>query len=99
MVEMMAAALSGATLSANASSFGGNEGGSPRTGQFFIAIDPGPFSAGGYDERMTGLVAAITGQDGARMPGSRRQDARPRIARDGVTFARTLHEKLLSYRA
>lgn len=99
MVEMMAAALSGATLSANASSFGGNEGGSPRTGQFFIAIAPGPFSAGGYDERMAGLVAAITGQDGARMPGSRRQDARPRIARDGVTFARALHEKLLSYRA
>lgn len=99
MVEMMAAALSGATLSANASSFGGNEGGSPRTGQFFIAIDPGPFSANGFDERMADLVAAITGQDGARMPGSRRQGARARIARDGVTFSRALHEKLLGYRA
>lgn len=99
MVEMMAAALSGSTLSVNASSFGGNEGGSPRTGQFFIAIDPGPFSAGGYDERMVGLVAAITGQDGARMPGARRRDARSRIAKEGVTFARGLHEKLLGYRA
>ena len=98
MVEMMAAALSGSTLSANASSFGANDGGSPRTGQFFIAIDPGPFSAGGFEERMAGLVAAITGQDGARMPGSRRRDARSRVARDGVTFARGLHEKLLGYR-
>ncbi len=98
MVEMMAAALSGATLSANASSFGGNEGGSPRTGQFFIAIDPGPFSGGNFDARMASLVREITGQDDVRLPGSRRQGARGRITRDGVTFARALHEKLLAYR-
>ena len=98
MVELMAAALSGATLSANASSFGGNEGGSPRTGQFFIAINPGPFSGGDFAARMASLVEEITGQDGARLPGSRRQGARSRIKRDGVTFAKALHEKLLGYR-
>ncbi len=98
LVETMAAALSGATLSAKASSFGGNEGGSPRTGQFFIAIDPGPFSGNGFSERMAALAAEIIGQEGARLPGSRRQSARDRISRDGVSFARALHEKLLGYR-
>lgn len=99
IVELMAAALSGATLSAKASSFGGNEGGSPRTGQFFIAIDPGPFSGGDFESRMIDLVAEITGQDGARLPGSRRRDARTRVARDGVTFSKALHRKLLSYQS
>ena len=97
IVELMAAALSGATLSAQASSFGGNDGGSPRTGQFFIAIDPGPFSGGDFEARMVDLLAEITGQDGARLPGSRRQDARARIVRNGVTLGRALHEKLLGY--
>jgi (2R)-3-sulfolactate dehydrogenase (NADP+) len=97
IVELMAAALSGSTLSASASSFGGNDGGSPRTGQFFIAIDPGPFSGGDFKARMIDLVAEITEQEGARLPGSRRRDTRIRIERDGVTFARTLHEKLLGY--
>jgi (2R)-3-sulfolactate dehydrogenase (NADP+) len=99
IVELMAAALSGATLSAKASSFGGNEGGSPRTGQFFIAINPGPFSGGNFEVRMADLVSEITGQQGARLPGSRRRDARAQITRDGVTFAKSLHEKLLEYRS
>lgn len=98
MVELMAAALSGATLSARASSFGGNEGGSPRTGHFFIAINPGPFSGGDFEARMADLLTEITGQNGVRLPGARRQDARARISRDGVTFAKALHDKLLGYR-
>jgi (2R)-3-sulfolactate dehydrogenase (NADP+) len=99
MVELMAAALSGATLSAKASSFGGNEGGSPRTGHFFIAINPGPFSGGDFEARMADLLTEITGQNGVRLPGARRQDARARISRDGVTFAKALHIKLLGYRS
>jgi (2R)-3-sulfolactate dehydrogenase (NADP+) len=98
IVEVMAAALSGSTLSANASSFGGNEGGSPRTGQFFIAINPGPFSGNGFEARMSDLVAEITGQNGARLPGSRRRDARARIASEGVTITKALHEKLVAYK-
>ena len=46
---------------------------------------------------MADLIGQITGQDGARLPGARRQEARDRITRDGVTFAKPLHEKLLGY--
>ena len=40
MVEIMAAAMTGATLGAHAAPFFGTAGGPPKTGQFFIAIDP-----------------------------------------------------------
>ena len=99
MVELMAAALSGATLSSNASSFGSNEGGPPRTGQFFIALDPGPFSGGLFADRLTDLVKEIARQDGARLPGVRRLEARKKVQRDGVTFSKALHEKLVGYTA
>lgn len=99
MVELMAAALSGATLSTNASSFGGNEGGPPRTGQFFIALDPGPFSGALFADRLSDLVREIDRQDGARLPGARRREARRNVQRDGVTFTKVLHEKLLGYAA
>ena len=98
IVEMMAAALSGATLSANASSFADNSGGPTRTGQFFIAIDPKGFSGGAFADRMGDLAAAITGQDGARLPGSRRMAARDRIRNDGVTFSKALFDRLEGYR-
>ena len=97
LVELMAAALSGATLSLHASSFGDNSGGPPRTGQFFIAIAPGPFSGGGYGERVKDLVAEIAGQEQARLPGARRQAARDRIRRDGIRISRRLHQALVGY--
>ncbi|ARC37811.1 hypothetical protein A6J80_16885 [Paracoccus yeei] len=40
MVELFAAAMTGATLGIHASPFSGTSGGPPRTGQFFIACDP-----------------------------------------------------------
>ncbi|MEN0041492.1 MAG: Ldh family oxidoreductase [Pseudomonadota bacterium] len=76
MVEVFAAALSGAVLGKDASPFSGTVGGPPNTGQTFIAIDPEPLSGGGFGERVAALVAAITDQDGARLPGSRRVAAR-----------------------
>ncbi len=99
MVELMAAVLTGATLSADASSFGDNTGGPPRTGHFFIAIDPLIFSGGAYATRLSKLVDRIVGQDGARLPGSRRRKARARIRRDGVTVSASLYDKLKAYDA
>ena len=40
MTEVMAAALAGAKLGSRANPFAGTAGGPPRTGQFFIAINP-----------------------------------------------------------
>ena len=92
IVEMMAAAMTGATLGKDASPFSGPAGGPPRTGQFFIAIDPGASSgggsgassAGGYAERIRDLVDAIHAQNGARLPGDGRAAARRRAAQEGV---------------
>ncbi|WP_146347186.1 Ldh family oxidoreductase [Falsiphaeobacter marinintestinus] len=84
MTEMMAAALTGATLGIHASPFSGTAGGPPKTGQFFIAIDPGATSGGMFADRMADLVGAIHDQDGARLPGDGRKAKRLAAATDGV---------------
>jgi (2R)-3-sulfolactate dehydrogenase (NADP+) len=96
IVEMMAAWLTGANLSIEASSFADNKGGSPRTGQCFVAIDPGPLAGPDAAARLARLFGAIQEQDGARLPGSRRLAARARTARDGVPIAAALHRRLLA---
>lgn len=76
MVELLAAAASGALLAMDASPFSGTAGGPPRTGQFFIAIDVATSSGGAFGERVSRLVEAIAAQDGAHIPGSKRKAAR-----------------------
>lgn len=84
MVEILAAALSGANLSREASPFSGTAGGPPGTGQFFIALDPAGFSGAEFDQSMRRLSASITEQPGARLPGSRRKANRAKIEVEGV---------------
>lgn len=80
MVELLAAAASGAMLAMEASPFSGTAGGPPKTGQFFIAIDVAASSDGGFGERVSKLVDAISSQAGAQVPGARRKQARVRNA-------------------
>jgi (2R)-3-sulfolactate dehydrogenase (NADP+) len=87
IVETMAAALSGATLGIHASPFSGTDGGPPKTGQFFLAIDPGTFSDGAFDQRIGDLVAAVTDQPGVHLQGQGRKAARQTADRDGVMVA------------
>ncbi|MCI2398511.1 Ldh family oxidoreductase [Aliiroseovarius subalbicans] len=84
MVEMMAAAMTGATLGKDASPFSGTKGGPPRTGQFFLAIDPAATSGGDFADRMAALVAAIHAQDGAHLPGDGRGAKRAVAQTEGV---------------
>lgn len=84
MVELMAAALTGATLGIEASPFSGPAGGPPKTGQFFIAIDPKAASNGAFNERVDALIAAIADQEGAHLHGQKRLAAREIADRDGV---------------
>lgn len=84
LVEMMAAAMTGATLGIHASPFSGTAGGPPKTGQFFIAIDPMATSCGGFAERMSDLVSAIRGQEGAHLPGDGRGAKRALALKHGV---------------
>ncbi len=95
-VELMAAAMAGgATLGSVASPpFSGTAGGPPRTGQFFIAIDPGATSGGLFAEKLADLIASIRDQDGARLPGDGRQACRIRAASEGVAVNAALLEKV-----
>lgn len=97
IVEILAAWLTGANLSLDASSFADNLGGSPRTGQFFIATDPGDLAGAGAGARLERLFGAIADQSGARLPGARRAAARIRTAADGVTIPKSLFDRIESY--
>ena len=89
MVELLAAAASGAVLGLDASPFSGPAGGPPRTGQFFIAIDAGASSGDAFGGSVARLVAAIAAQEGARVPGGARKAARQR-ASNGVAVSADL---------
>ena len=97
IVEVMAACLTGATLGIHASSFGGNEGGSPRTGQYFIAINPGLASSGNFAANFQALAEAINSQEDARLPGSRRTANRRRALGEGVSVKQAVLEKLRAF--
>jgi (2R)-3-sulfolactate dehydrogenase (NADP+) len=86
MVETLAAALVGAHLGFEASSFLDNAGGPPRTGQLFIAIDPQALGSNAFGERMSALAHAIESQPGARLPGQRRLQSRAAATRNGLTI-------------
>jgi (2R)-3-sulfolactate dehydrogenase (NADP+) len=87
LVEILAAAVSGATLGVHASPFSGTTGGPPRTGQFFIAIDPAPSSDGAFGDRLSDLIEAVMSQPGARLPGNGRKSNRERSQAQGVAVS------------
>jgi (2R)-3-sulfolactate dehydrogenase (NADP+) len=82
MVELLAAALSGANLGTQASPFSGTIGGPPGTGQCFIAIDPEINE--GFVQQVKYFCASITDQ-GARLPGLNRRDRMRQAEIDGVS--------------
>jgi (2R)-3-sulfolactate dehydrogenase (NADP+) len=85
MVEVLAAALTGARFSFEASSFLVAQGPPPAVGQLLLAIDPGAFAGNAaFLERMGALAAAIAGDRGARAPGALRVAMRDTAAREGV---------------
>ena len=96
LVEVMAAALSGATLGIHASPFSGTEGGPPRTGQCFLALSPDAFSSDTFDDRIQALTQAIATQGDARLPGSHRLGHRQRSESDGVSVDQSLVDRIQS---
>ncbi|MEM7490924.1 MAG: Ldh family oxidoreductase, partial [Pseudomonadota bacterium] len=79
MVEVMAAALTGANLAGDASSLFDGEGDPPGLGQTVIAIDAGAASGGAFAATLERLVAAIEADGAARLPGATRMARRARI--------------------
>jgi (2R)-3-sulfolactate dehydrogenase (NADP+) len=95
MVEVLAAALTGARLGFEASSFFTAEGAPPGVGQLIFALDPEFFSGGAFGGRLETLLAAVVAQDGVRLPGTRRLTARNNAAVSGIDVPAQLYAKLL----
>lgn len=93
-VELMAAAMTGATLGSVASPFSGTAGGPPKTGQFFIAIDPVATAGGVFQSKLADLIESFHTQDGARLPGDGRASCRKRAKTEGVAVNAALLAKV-----
>lgn len=94
LVEVMAACLSGATPGAIASPFSGPDGGPPRTGQLFIAIDPQATSGGLFGVRLDTVIDAYLAEPGVRLPGDNRKNSR-RQSTSGIPVNNDLYEQVL----
>ncbi|QDL92987.1 Ldh family oxidoreductase [Paroceanicella profunda] len=94
MVEVMAACVAGAALASEASSLFDGAGAPPDLGQVLIALDAQALSGGLFASRMQALLAAFAAAEGARLPGSRRLEARARSAREGLALPRTLVDRI-----
>lgn len=94
MVEILAAALTGANFGFEASSFFSAEGEPPSVGQLLIAMAPGPLSGGRFAERLETLLAAILGQEGTRLPGDRRLKLREQAKQNGIKITEQQYEQL-----
>ena len=72
MVEIMSAALTGATLAIEASSLFTPDGPAPRLGQSFLVMNPAASAGATFVDRVEHLLAYINDQPGTRLPGDRR---------------------------
>lgn len=86
MVEILAAALTGAEFSADMSSYFDAEGPPPGSGQFLLAIRPNDSS--GFAQRIETLLSTIVALDGTRLPGDRRIATRQRAEENGIDVPR-----------
>ncbi len=91
MVEILAAALTGANFGFEASSFFDAEGAPPGVGQSLIVLDPDAFSGGAFAERLETMIGAVLDQPGTRLPGSRRIGAREKALSHGVDISQALY--------
>ncbi|MXQ09695.1 Ldh family oxidoreductase [Alphaproteobacteria bacterium GH1-50] len=82
MVEILSAVFTGANLSINSGSFFTAEGDPPGTGQFLMAIKPADMT--GFAARIEALLGHIESLEGARLPGTRRLQARAKSEAEGL---------------
>jgi (2R)-3-sulfolactate dehydrogenase (NADP+) len=83
MIDLFAAALTGANFSKDASPYSRSDGPPPGVGQLIVAFDPEAF-APGFGSRVEALVASMLAQAGVRLPGDRRLARRQAADRNGV---------------
>lgn len=97
MVELLAAAVTGAHFADEASSFLDDKGPPPATGQLIIAIDASALGAGeGLAARAAELARDIEAEPGARVPGARRQALRAAAVANGLCVERSVIDAIRS---
>jgi (2R)-3-sulfolactate dehydrogenase (NADP+) len=98
LVEIMAAGLTGANWSFQASSFGDDLGGPPNVGQVFLAMDPAKFSAGGhFQQHLDVMLSELESRPGARLPGARRIAAQSQARQRGIVVSAALLRQNLDF--
>ncbi len=95
MVEILAAALTGANLSYEASSFFTADGPAPDVGQFIIALSPDLLSGGSYNKKTENLLSVISRQQNVRIPGDRRFDLRKEAQKNGLQVTNEQYNQLI----
>jgi len=98
LVEIMAAGLTGANWSFDAPLFSNNEGGPPKTGQFFICLNPELYGGSPFSQRLQVLFDAMLDQPGTQLPSDERVSARRKSQIEGVVVDIPLLERLERYR-
>lgn len=97
MVEILAAGLAGSSWSFEVPAFTAQMNQPARLGQFYLAIDPKHFDNPNLSSRLEALLAAMLSQEGVRLPGARREEARRTAEREGVTLEDELYRSLQNY--
>jgi (2R)-3-sulfolactate dehydrogenase (NADP+) len=95
MVELLVTSLTGACFGAEVDSFFVDEGGRPRLGHAFIAINPGSLAGQDtYYRRVDALLEVILADEGIRLPGDRRRELEAKARANGIPLAPAMLEQL-----
>jgi (2R)-3-sulfolactate dehydrogenase (NADP+) len=95
MVELLAAALSGAQFGSEAGSFLTEDGPRSRVGHLFWLLDPDALAGSRvYQARIETLIELMLADDGVRLPGHRRHEIAAASERGGIALDRKLIEQL-----
>ncbi len=96
MVEILAAALTGAHFGFEASSFFTAKEEPPNVGQLLLALAPYPLSNDQFYSRLEDLLETIRIQSNTRLPGDRRLKLRQKAYKDGVFLTHQQYKQLVS---
>ncbi len=97
MVEILAAALTGAHFGFEASSFFTAKEEPPNVGQLLLALAPYPLSNDQFYSRLEDLLETIRIQSNTRLPGDRLLKLRQKAYTDGVFLTHQQYEQLVSF--